>query len=116
MRKVAQQFGALLMQNLMRQADGTALPMAGGAGGDVVNQMFAGTIGQAVMSNEKMGLTDMLVRSLQKKQDQVNGGAADPSAATTTAKTAAGGGLPLGPYWQGNGMRPLAAAVAQGLT
>jgi flagellar protein FlgJ len=58
----------------------------------------------------------MLVRSLQKKQDQVNGGAADPSAATTTAKTAAGGGLPLGPYWQGNGMRPLAAAVAQGLT
>ena len=26
MRKVAQQFGALLMQNLMRQSDGTALP------------------------------------------------------------------------------------------
>jgi flagellar protein FlgJ len=117
MRKVAQQFGALLMQNLMRQADGTALPMAGGAGSDAVNQMFASTIGQAVMSNEKMGLTDMLVRSLQKKQDQVNGGASDPSATATTAKTpAVGTGFPLTPYWQGNGMRPLAAAIAQGLT
>ena len=117
MRKVAQQFGALLMQNLMRQSDGTALPMAGGAGSDVVNQMFAGTIGQAVMSNEKMGLTDMLVRSLQKKQDQANDGAGDASSATTTARTpAAGTGFPLGPYWQGNGMRPLAAAIAQGLT
>lgn len=117
MRKVAQQFGALLMQTLMRQSDGTALPMAGGTGSDMVNQMFAGTIGQAVMSNEKMGLTDMLVRSLQKKQDQANGGAGDASAATTTAQApAAATGFPLGPYWQGNGMRPLAAAIAQGLT
>jgi flagellar protein FlgJ len=117
LRKVAQQFGSLLMQNLMRQSDGTALPMAGGAGGNVVNQMFAGTIGQAVMSNEKMGLTDMLVRSLQKKQDQANGGVSDPSTGTTTAQTpAAGAGFPLGPYWQGSGMRPLAAAIAQGLT
>jgi flagellar protein FlgJ len=117
MRKVAQQFGSLLMQNLMRQSDGTALPMAGGAGSDVVNQMFAGTSGQAVMSNEKMGLTDMLVRSLQKKQDQANGGAGDASAATTSAPTAgARAGFPLSPYWQANGMRPLAAAIAQGLT
>jgi flagellar protein FlgJ len=117
MRKVAQQFGALLMQNLMRQSDGTALPMAGGAGSDVVNQMFAGTIGQAVMSNEKMGLTDMLVRSLQKKQDQASGGAGDPSAPIASTSTpAARAGFPLGPYWQGDGLRPLAAAIAQGLT
>ncbi|HWB51613.1 MAG TPA: glucosaminidase domain-containing protein [Stellaceae bacterium] len=121
MRKVAQQFGALLMQNLMRQNDGTALPMAGGTGSDVVNQMFAGTIGQAVMSNEKMGLTDMLVRSLQKKQAQAAGGAGDPSAASPSPSSpqpaaAAGAGFPLGPYWQGNGTRPLAAAIAQGLS
>lgn len=116
-RKVAQQFGALLMQNLMRQSDGTALPMAGGTGSNVVNQMFAGTIGQAVMSNEKMGLTDMLVRSLQRKQNQANGGAGDAATGIATAQTpAAGTGFPLGPYWQGNGLRPLAAVIAQGLT
>jgi len=114
MRKVAQQFGALLMQNLMRQNDGTALPMVdGGAGSEIVNQMFAGTVGKAVMSNEKMGLTDMLLRSLQKKQQQAGGDAeASPTAPAKTAAT--GNSFPLTPYWQGNGMRPLAAAIAQG--
>ena len=63
-----------MIQNLMRQNDGTALPMATGAGSDVVNQMFAGTIGQAVMSHDKTGLTDLLLHSLQKKQQQANGG------------------------------------------
>ncbi len=117
MRKVAQHFGALLMQNLMRQSDGTALPVAAGAGSEVVNQMFAGTIGQAVMGNEKMGLTDMLIRSLQKKQAQVGGGAEAASGATASSQPAAttAMGFPLGPYWQGNGTRPLAAAIAQGL-
>jgi flagellar protein FlgJ len=130
MRRVAQQFGSLLMQNMMRQADGTALPMAGGPGGDpgsgVVNQMFAGTVSQAVMSHEKMGLTDLLLRSLQKKQQQADGSAASAAApagagggtatatATATANTTVGNGIPLGPYWQGNGMRPLAAALAAG--
>ena len=114
MRKVAQQFGSLLMQNLMRQSDGTALPMAGGTGGDVVNQMFAGTISKAVMSNEHMGLTDMLIRSLQKKQDQAGGGTGDPATGNSTKPASSGGSFPLGPYWLGNGMRPLAAAVAQG--
>ena len=114
MRKVAQQFGALLMQNLMRQSDGTALPMVSGAGSDVVNQMFAGTISRATMSNDKTGLTDLLVRSLQKKQQQANGDSSDaaPAAPSTTAPS--GNSFPLGPYWQNNGVRPLAAAVAQG--
>ena len=31
-RKTAQQFGALMMENLMKQSDGTALPMAGSRG------------------------------------------------------------------------------------
>ena len=115
MRKVAQQFGALLMQNLMRESDGTALPLAGGAGGDVVNQMFVSTIGQAVMSNEKMGLTDMLIRSLQKKQLQADGAAGTATRSAPVKNAMAGGtGLPLAPYWANNGMRPLAAAIAGG--
>jgi flagellar protein FlgJ len=124
MRKVAQQFGALLMQNLMRQSDGTALPMVGGAGSDVVNQMFAGTISRATMSNDKTGLTDLLIRSLQKKQQQANGGSGDaataPSSTTASSTTAlstatsSGNSFPLAPYWQNNGVRPLAAAIAQG--
>ena len=116
MRKVAQQFGAMLMQNLMREPDGTALPMVGGTGGDVVNQMFAGTISQAVMSNDKTGLTDIILRSLQKKQAQAGGETQQTPAGTTlsNASQTAGNGLPLGPYWAANGLRPLAAAIAQG--
>ncbi len=115
MRKVAQQFGSLLMQNLMREPDGTALPMVGGTGGEVVNQMFTGTISQAVMSHDKMGLTDLILRSLQKKQAQASGDA-PPAAASTPSNAGqnAGNGLPLGPYWAANGMRPLAAAIARG--
>jgi peptidoglycan hydrolase FlgJ len=113
-RKAAQQFGALLMQNLMRQSDGTALPMVGGAGSDVVNQMFAGTISRAVMSNEKMGLTDLLVHALQKKQQQATGNSSNTSLGSLPTTAATGNGLPLAGYWQNNGMRPLAAAIAQG--
>ncbi len=117
MRKVAQQFGALLMQNLMRESDGTALPMVGGTGGDVVNQMFAGTISQAVMSHDKTGLTDLVLRSLQKKQAQASGDAQTSVVAAPTSSNAgqdASRGLPLGPYWAANGVRPLAAAIARG--
>jgi peptidoglycan hydrolase FlgJ len=115
MRKVAQQFGSLLMQNLMKQADGTAMPMVAGTGSDVVNQMFAGTIGQAVMSNEKMGFTDMLSRSLQKKQQLADGASGDAAATASPAKsTSTGNGLPLAAYWANNGLRPLAAAIASG--
>ena len=116
-RAAAQQFGALLMQNLLRQSDGTALPMAGGTGSDVVNQMFAGTIGRAVMAHEKMGLTDMLLRAMQKKQQQADGGgAAEPgaSAGEATAAASADSGFPLAGYWKNNGLRPLAAALVQG--
>jgi peptidoglycan hydrolase FlgJ len=116
MRKVAQQFGSLLLQNLMRQPDGTALPMTGGTGSDAINQMFTGTMSQAVMSNEKMGLTDIILRSLQKKQTQADGGSGQPAAGApaSNAGSSGGNGLPLGPYWLANGMRPLAAAIAQG--
>jgi flagellar protein FlgJ len=111
-RKTAQQFGALLMQNLMRQSDGTALPMAGGTGSDAVNQMFAATISRSVMANEKMGLTEMILQSIEKKQQQASGSTdTAPSAAPPAPGPSA---FPLAAYWQGNGMRPLAAAIAQG--
>ena len=112
-RKTAQQFGALLMENLMRQSDGTALPMVSGAGSDAVNQMFAATISRAVMSNEKMGLTEMILHSIEKKQGQASGGS-DAAAPTTQSAAPTRAGFPLAAYWQGNGMRPLAAAIAQG--
>jgi flagellar rod assembly protein/muramidase FlgJ len=109
-RKAAQQFGALLMENLMRQSDGTALPMANGTGSDAVNQMFAGTVSRAVMANEKMGLTDMVLHAIEKKQQQASGGA-DTAATPASSKVPSGSGLSLAAYWQGNGMRPLTAAV-----
>src|ERR1700733_909592 len=113
-RKAAQQFGALMMENLMRQGDGTALPMVSGAGGDVVNQMFTGAISKAVMSNEKMGLTDLLMRAMQKKQQEASGGSGDAAAPASVTSPATGNGLPLAAYWQGNGLRPLGAAIVQG--
>src|ERR1700722_5337484 len=114
-RKVAQQFGALLMENVMRQGDGTAMPMVGGAGGSIVNTMFAGTVSKSVMSHEKLGLTDLLLHSIEKKQQQASGsGGASDSAAATAGSTAAAAGtpFPLAAYWQGHGLRPLAMAAA----
>jgi flagellar protein FlgJ len=112
-RKVAQQFGAMLMQNLMRQSDGSALPMAGGTGGDIVNTMFSTTMGQAAMAHDRTGLTDMLLRSLQQKQRQADGGSAEPNSAPTAASRPTS--FPLAGYWQGNGLRPLATALAASL-
>ena len=113
-RKVAQQFGALLMENLMRQADGTALPMVEGTGSDVVNQMFVGTISRSVTSNEKMGLTDLLLRGLQKTQQQADSGSIAAMSSAKPKTTSTGTSFSLAGYWAANGMRPLAAAVAQG--
>jgi flagellar rod assembly protein/muramidase FlgJ len=104
----------LMMENLMRQSDGTALPMVAGAGSDVVNQMFSGTVSRAVMSNEKMGLTDLLLRSMQKKQAQPGGDPASPTPLDSAKSQATGNSFSLAAYWQGHGMRPLAAAIAQG--
>jgi flagellar protein FlgJ len=112
-RKVAQQFGALFMENLMRQSDGSALPMTGGTGSDVVNQMFASTMGRAVMAHEHNGLTDILLRSIQKKQ-AANGETPEAGSPAAPKSPATGNGFSLAAYWQGGGMRPLAAALAQG--
>ena len=103
-RKVAQQFGALLMENVMRQGDGKALPMASGSGSDIVNTMFAGTVSKSVMAHEKLGLTDLILKSIEKKQQQANAASGDASAAVSAAgpkNTAVGNSLPLAAYWAG---------------
>jgi len=112
-RNVAQQFGALLMQNLMRQSDGTALPFVSGTGSDVVNQRFSSTVSQAVVGHDNTGLTDLILHSIQKKQ-VANGEATDTSGPLAAKPAATGNGLSLAAYWQGGGLRPLAAAIAQG--
>jgi len=121
-KAVAGQFGALLMQGVMQGSDGAAVSMAGdGIGSNIVNALFANTISQAAMSGDKLGLADMLFRSMQAKQHaEAAGGQGpqaapvpqtpQPAAAPLTAQTSAG--YPLAPYWQGNGLRPLAAIRA----
>ena len=112
-QKVSQQFGAMLMQNLMRQSDGTAMPFVSGTGSDVVNQMFAGAISKATMAHDHMGLTDMILHSIQKKQE-ANGEAPAAGGPAAAKPAATGNGLSLAAYWQGGGIRPLAAAIAKG--
>src|SRR6185437_12002227 len=67
-KAVAQQFGALFMQGLLQQNDGSGIAMTGGVGGGVVNSMFASTMGRVAMSGEKLGLTDLMLRSIEAKQ------------------------------------------------
>lgn len=112
-RQAAQQFGALLMQNMLRQSDGNALPMAPGTGSDVVNQMFSTTISRAVMGHEKLGLTDLILHSIEKKQQQAGESGAAADGVTGKAARPANS-FPLAAYWQGGGLRPLAAALAAG--
>jgi len=121
-KAVAGQFAALLMQNVMQGGDGAAMPIAGaGIGGNIVSELFASTISKAAASGDKLGLADMLFRSIEAKQQAAaagNDGNQVPgnSAATHTDQrgprgNAAVGGFPLGPYWHSNGLRPLAAVA-----
>jgi hypothetical protein len=104
----------------MQGSDGAAIPMAGGgAGANVVSALFASTISQAAMSGDKLGLADMIFRSIEAKQGSAAGdgkpgqSASEPhrtlpseSAPTPIARPSAQG-LPLSPYWQVNGLRPV---------
>jgi peptidoglycan hydrolase FlgJ len=123
-KAVAEQFGTLLVERIMQNADGSALPMADGVGAGVVNSMFAGTIAQTAMSGDRLGLADLLFRSINVKQQAASGGnSAAPvgqaaSAGTTPAAPAvatgaapAGHGFSLAGYWQDHGLRPLGGTV-----
>jgi flagellar protein FlgJ len=118
-KAVAQQFSALLMQGMMQKNDGSAIGMVDGTGGGIVNSMFASTMAQQGAKGEHMGLTDLILQSIEKKQNQTAGGT--PTAAKSEAPATAGnaalsvaaavGGFPLAGYWSGNGMRPLGTAA-----
>jgi peptidoglycan hydrolase FlgJ len=121
-KAVAGQFGALLAQGLMQDSDGSAIPVAGsGVGGNIVSSLFANTISQAAMSSDKLGLADSLFRSIEAKQhpasavEQESRAVAPPQAQRTQAVRSAAfqpaGGLPLSPYWEGNGSRPLGSGI-----
>lgn len=111
-RAVAEQFGTLLMQRLMQNGDGRALAMAGGTGGNIVNAMFAHTIAQAAMSGDKLGLADLLFRSMEAKQPPPDAAGAGPQPAPLSSALPMGSGFPLSPYWRAHGMRPLGAGPA----
>jgi peptidoglycan hydrolase FlgJ len=127
-KAVAQQFAGLLMQGLMQKPDGSAIGMVDGTGNGIVNSMFASTMAQQAAKGEHMGLTDLILRSIEKKQSlsagkpqtPANGNAtptptaadAAPASAPPTTGAPTGGGLPLAAYWGANGMRPFASAAA----
>jgi flagellar protein FlgJ len=118
-KAVAGQFGALLMQGVMRGNDGAAISIAGdGVGANIVSALYANTISQAAMSGDKLGLADMIFRSIQAKQhaQAADGQGASAVPAPPTSQAAAppqtapnSAAYPLAPYWQANGLRPLAA-------
>lgn len=108
-KAVAGQFGALLMQGMLQSSYGETNPLVGGAaGGNIVSSLFANAVSEAAMSGDKLGLADLLFRSIAAKQHtatgdgpQVQGTAPAPQAQSST------GALPLSPYWHANGGRPL---------
>jgi peptidoglycan hydrolase FlgJ len=124
-KAVAGQFGALLMQGMMQNGNGGAIPIAGdGVGANVVSALFASTISQAAASGDKLGLADILFRSIEAKQHPAStdgqagrptGGVTPPQHPTGAQSTAPASpnGFSLSPYWQGNGLRPLGSAPGQ---
>ena len=87
-KAVAEQFGAFLMQQLMQQSDGGAMPMAKGVGGSTVSSMFATEMGRVAMSGDKLGLADMLLRSMDKKAASAAGATGGTQPATGSAQAA----------------------------
>ncbi len=105
-RAVANQFGAMLMENLMRNADGSPLVTVDGAGGDTVGALFTNVMSQVAASSNQLGFADLLLRSMPPSAGAASSPAASgtalPSRSTAApAAAAVGAGLPLQPYWQG---------------
>ncbi|MGH6967857.1 MAG: glucosaminidase domain-containing protein [Stellaceae bacterium] len=107
-RAVANQFGAMLMEGMMRNADGSPLSMVGGVGGDTVSELYTNVMSQVAASSNQLGFADMLLQSMPKAA----AGASTTGAATTTAApsvpspitavpTTAMHGFSLLQYWQG---------------
>jgi flagellar protein FlgJ len=120
-KAVAGQFGALLMQGVMQNSYGDTIPMTGGGvGGNIVSALFTNTVSQAAMSGDKLGLADVLFRSIEAKQQaatsmasppNLKGGSAVPPQPGATAAPVSPAGLPLSPYWQHGGVRPFGSSA-----
>jgi peptidoglycan hydrolase FlgJ len=135
-RAVAEQFGSYLMQGLLQDSSGEAMGMASGTGSAAINSMFATVMSRAAMSNDKLGLADMIYNSMMSKQGAKPATAVAPtsasppapasvpsttpsssspapaSAPTPAAMSAAmsGRGISLEPYREAHGRRPIGSA------
>src|SRR5919199_3893728 len=67
-KALAIQFAGMLLQRVMQNGNGEAIGMAGGVGGNIVNTMFAGMVAQAAATDPKLGLAEMLFRSIDAKR------------------------------------------------
>ncbi len=119
-KAAAGQFAALLVQNVMQGSDGTALPVAGDdTGGNIVSGLFANAISQMAASGDKLGLADLLFRSIEEKQRLAGDGAKAPPAGAPPGapgnfralRSHQAQGFALRPYWQQGGGRPLVLAT-----
>lgn len=115
-RAVAAQFGSYLMQGLLQDNSGKALPMAGGVGSGAVNAMFASVMGRAAMSGDQLGLADTIYKSIEKQQQQVDTRTTKHPAPTPvpthTNSVAPSHGISLSPYWQDHGHRPVGTTIS----
>lgn len=104
-RAVAGQFGAMLMEGLMRNADGSPLSMVDGVGSDTVNALYANVMSQVAGSSNQLGFADMLLQSMPKTASPPAASGAQPAppspSPTTAAPAATGAGFSLQQYWQG---------------
>ena len=103
-RAVAGQFGAMLMEGLMRNADGSPLSMVEGVGSDTINTLYANVMSQVAASSNQLGFADMLLQSMPKATTPPapNGAAPASPAAATSTPAAGGAGFSLQQYWQGH--------------
>lgn len=112
-RAVADQFSAMLMEGLMRNADGSPLSMVQGTGSDTVNELYTNVMSEVAASSNQLGFADMLLRSMPTAASKpatttpattaAAPGAAPtaPAPATSTAPGVATHGFSLLQYWQG---------------
>ena len=110
-RAVAGQFGAMLMEGMMRNADGSPLSMVDGVGGDTVSELYTNVMSQVAASTDQLGFADMLLQSMPNSGTGSKGAAslptatgatpAAPAAPTTSSAAASTPGFSLLQYWQG---------------
>lgn len=107
-KAVAQQFEALLMQQLLQTANASALgsDLLGSTGGPMYRSLFDQQVAQTVSQGHGVGLADFLVRELSARYGATANGAATPGAQAAASNAAA---LPL-PARSAAGPLPASAA------